>query len=114
IKGWKTFGEINYRIRNDFRHWDVQRTYNYDVAGNPVLYGRDSEVYEYAFKENYFNTNIYSEYSKTLAQKHFFKVMAGFQTEQSKFRSFNATRNGIIVPELPTINTTTGIGSTGI
>jgi TonB-linked SusC/RagA family outer membrane protein len=114
VKGWKTFGEINYRIRNDFRHWDVQRTYNYDVAGNPVLYGRDSEVYEYAFKENYFNTNIYSEYSKTLAQKHFFKVMAGFQTEQSKFRSFNATRNGIIVPELPTINTTTGIGSTGI
>ncbi len=113
IKGWKTFGEVNYRTRNDFRHWDVLQTYNHDVAGSPILYGRNSEVYEYAYKENYFNANLYSEYSKTIGLKHFFKVMGGFQTEQNKFRDFNATRNGIIVPDLPTLNTTTGMDING-
>ena len=108
IKGWKTFAEINYRTRNDFRHWDVQRTYNYDVAGNPVLYGRNSEVYEYGYKENFFNTNLYTEYSKTVAQKHFFKIMGGFQTELFNSRMFNATKNGIMVASLPTLNTTDG------
>jgi TonB-linked SusC/RagA family outer membrane protein len=108
VKGWKTFAEINYRTRNDFRHWDVQRTYNYDVAGNPVLYGRNSEVYEYAYKENFFNTNLYSEYSKTLAEKHFFKIMGGFQTELFNSRMFNASKNGIMVASLPTLNTTDG------
>ncbi|MGN7885477.1 SusC/RagA family TonB-linked outer membrane protein [Dyadobacter endophyticus] len=114
VKGWKTFGEINYRTRNDFRHWDVQRTYNYDVAGNPMLYSRNSEVYEYANKENYFNANLYSEYNLTLGQKHFFKVMGGFQTELTKFRNLSATRNGIMVPELPTINTTNGTDANGL
>jgi TonB-linked SusC/RagA family outer membrane protein len=114
IKGWKTFGEINYRTRNDFRHWDVQQTYNYDVANKPVLYNRNSEVYEFAYKENYFNANLYSEFSKTLGLKHFFKVMGGFQTEQNKFREFNATLNGIIVPSLPTLNTASGTDINGL
>ena len=114
IKGWKTFAEINYRTRNDFRHWDTQRTYNYDVAGNPYLYGRNSDVYEYGYKENYFNANLYSEYSTTLAQKHFFKVMGGFQTELTKYHDLSATRNGIIVPGLPTLATTNGTDANGL
>ncbi|TDE11402.1 TonB-dependent receptor [Dyadobacter psychrotolerans] len=114
IKGWKTFTEINYRTRNDFRHWDTQRTYNYDINNNPILYGRNSDVYEYGYKENYFNSNIYSEYSKTLAQKHFFKIMGGFQTELTKYRDLSATRNGIMVAELPTIATTNGTDGLGL
>ncbi|HEV7378290.1 MAG TPA: TonB-dependent receptor [Dyadobacter sp.] len=114
VKGWKTFAEINYRTRNDFRHWDVQRTYNYDVAGNPILYGRNSEVTEYGYKENYFNANLYSEYSKTIAQKHFFKIMGGFQTELTNYKDFTATRNGIMVPELPTLATTNGTDANGL
>ena len=114
VKGWKTFAEINYRIRNDFRHYDTQRTYNYDVSGTPYLYGRDSQVYEYGNKENYFNSNIYSEYSKTIGQKHFFKVMGGFQTELTKYHNLSASRNGIIVAGLPTLNTTNGTDANGL
>ncbi len=109
IKGWRTFGEFNYRTRNDFRHWDAQLTYNHDAQGIPYIYNSSSNVYEYGYKENYFNTNIYSEYSKTLAEKHNFKLMAGFQSERNKYHDVGAQRNGIIVPSIPTLNTTSGI-----
>jgi len=113
IKGWKTFGELNYRIRNDFRHWDSQQAYNHDVNGVPYLYKLSSNVYEYGFKENYFNTNVYSEYTTSFAEKHNLKAMLGFQAEQTKYRDLSAMRNGIIVPSLPTINTTSGIDADG-
>ncbi|MGK9120706.1 SusC/RagA family TonB-linked outer membrane protein [Olivibacter jilunii] len=113
IKGWRTFAEFNYRIRNDFRHWDSQQAYNHDVNGVPYLYKNSSNVYEYGFKENYFNTNIYSEYATSFAEKHHLKAMLGFQAEQTKYRDLSAMRNGIIVPSLPTINTTSGIDADG-
>ncbi|HWV71789.1 MAG TPA: TonB-dependent receptor [Pseudosphingobacterium sp.] len=113
IKGWRTFGEFNYRIRNDFRHWDSQQAYNHDVNGVPYLYKYTSNVYEYAFKENYLNTNIYSEYARSFAEKHHVKMMLGFQAEQTKYRDLSVQRNGIIVPLLPTINTTSGIDTEG-
>lgn len=113
IKGWKTFGEFNYRARTDFRHWDVQKTYNHDVAGTPYVYNTNSEVYEYAYRENYFNVNIYSEYSRRFAKKHNVKVMAGFQSELTKYRDLSALRKGVIVPDLSTINTTSGVDANG-
>ena len=109
VKSWKTFAEFNYRSRNDFRHWDSQFTYNHDTQGVPYIYKTNSNVYEYGYKENYFNTNIYSEYSGTFAAKHNYKVMAGFQSEQSKYHDVGAQRDGIIVPSIPTLNTTSGI-----
>jgi TonB-linked SusC/RagA family outer membrane protein len=114
VKGWRTFGELNYRTRNDFRHWDAQRTYNHDVNGVPYLYGYNSNVYEYGYKENYFNTNIYSEYSRSFALKHNVKLMTGFQSEQTKYNDVGAQRNGIIVAGIPTLNTTTGIDANGL
>jgi len=114
VKGWKSFAEINYRTRNDFRHWDIQKTYNHDVNGSPYVYNNNSAVYEYANKENYFNANLYSEYSRTIAQKHFFKIMGGFQTELTKYHNLGAQRNGILVPSLPTIATTSGTDANGV
>jgi TonB-linked SusC/RagA family outer membrane protein len=113
IKGWKTYGEFNYRSRNDFRHWDVQRTFNHDVNGNPYVYGTNSEVQEYGYKENYFNTNIYTDYSKSIAERHNFKLTAGFQTELTKYRDLSVTRQGVIVPSVSTIATTSGVDGQG-
>lgn len=113
IKGWRTFGEFNYRARTDFRNWTVQRTYNHDVNGIPYLYDQNSEVYEYGYKENYYNTNIYSEFNKRYNQ-HNGKVMAGFQSELTKYRDLSASRQGIIVPGSATINTTSGVNNLGV
>jgi TonB-linked SusC/RagA family outer membrane protein len=113
VKGWKTFAEFNYRTQTQFRHWDALQTYNHDTNGNPYLFGKTSNVYEYGLKENYFNTNIYSEYSKSF-NKHNFKVMTGYQFESTSYRDLSAQRDGIIVANLPTINTTSGTDVNGL
>jgi len=108
VKNWVTNAEVNYRSMNHFDHTDNLQTYNHDVNGNPVIYGTGSSVSEYAYKENFLNINIYSTYSRTIAQKHNIKVTLGGQSESSMLRDVNASRQGIIVPDLPTINTTSG------
>lgn len=113
VKNWKTFVEFNFRTRNDFRHWDTQKTYNHDVHGSPIPSGTSTSVHEDAYRQNYMNTNVYSEYSRLFKDAHFVKVMLGFQSEQNKKRTVEAERVGIIVPSLPTINTTSGIGNNG-
>ncbi|WP_205461702.1 SusC/RagA family TonB-linked outer membrane protein [Mangrovibacterium lignilyticum] len=113
IKDWLITGEINYRTENDFRHWDSQQTYNHDVDGNPVLYDSGSLVHEEGFRENYLNTNIYTEYTKEVGDGHNFKALLGFQQELLKRRFLSAERDGIMVPSIPTINTTSGTDASG-
>jgi TonB-linked SusC/RagA family outer membrane protein len=113
LDGWEIFGEFNYRTRNDFRHWDNLQTFNHDVAGNPYVYDRGSHVHEDAFRENYFNTNIYSKYNMTLNENHNFGFMLGFQSELNKYRSLSAQREGVMVPSSPVLNTTSGVDSNG-
>ncbi len=108
IKGWKTYGEVNYRTIDTFRHWDVQKTYNHDVNGVPYGYGNSSEVYEYGYRENYLKTNVYSEYDKKIGNGHHIKALVGFQSDLEKYRDLSADRQGVIVSSLSTINTTSG------
>lgn len=112
IKDWKIIGELNYKTIDVFRHWDTQRTYNHDINGNPYMYNTSSSVHEEASRSNFFNPNVYSEYSKSLGLNNF-KVMAGFQAEQYKDRDLSAERSGIITASLPTINTTNGTDASG-
>lgn len=59
-------------------------------------------------RTNYFNANIYSEYSRTFAEAHHVKVMAGFQAELSKWRQLKATKLDLISESIPNINAATG------
>jgi len=113
IKNWLTHIDFNYRIKSASRHWDSQKTYNHDTHGNPYVYSSGSNVHEDYLRENYLNLNIFSEYSFSLKDEHNFKVMAGFQAEDMKKKEYGLQRNGIIIPELPEIDTTTGMGSDG-
>lgn len=112
IKNWITHIDFNYRINSASRHWDSQQTFNHDVKGNPYVYSAGSNVHEDYLRENYLNLNAFSEYSFSLAD-HNFKVMGGFQAENLKKKEYGLQRNGIIIPELPEIDTTTGMGSDG-
>lgn len=112
IKGWKTFGNFNYRTKTEFRHWDAQRLYNHDVNGRPYLYKNSSNVYEFGLKENYYNINIYSEYEKAIGD-HNFRVMLGGQVENTAFRNLGAQRDGIIIPGQPVLNLTSGTDING-
>ena len=112
IKGWKTTAELNYKTDDQFRHWDSQQTQNYDVNNNAYVYNSYSNVHEGAYRTNFFNSNIFTEYTKEI-EGHTFKVMAGFQSEMNKYRDLTAERQGVIVSSLPTINTTSGFDNSG-
>lgn len=115
IKNWKTIASINYSRFNERYHADSQKIYNHDVNGNPYQYtlgGKNTSVSESYRGERYFNPNLYSEYQTSFA-KHYFKVMAGFQSEIFTRDAFGASRLGIISPGINTINTTDGSDGDG-
>ena len=110
LKGWKIFGELNYKVIDDFDHTDYLKLTQMNVAGESYI-GNDrktSSVTENAERTNYFNTNVYSEYSRTFADAHHVKVMAGFQAELSKWRQLKATKQDLISESVPSINAATG------
>ena len=113
IKNWITHIDFNYKIDNAVRHWDSQRTYNHNVAGEAVIYNQSSNVHEDEAKDNYLNFQAYTEYSWSLAEKHNFHVMGGFQTEQLKRLVFGLQRDGILDPTKPEVDLTNGLSYSG-
>lgn len=113
IKNWVTHIDFSYRINNNNRHWDIQTLYNHDQEGNPIVYDKNSEVYEYNSKENYWMLNAYTEYTHSFNEKHNLHVLGGFQAEELKISSFDAKRNGVMFPSKPFLDLTSGISFDG-
>lgn len=109
VKNWITHVDFNYRIQSANRHWDSQMRYNHDVNGNPYVYSNSSNVHEDYYKENYYNFNVYTEYTHTFNKVHNFHVMGGFQAENLKQTQFGLQRNGIMFPDKPEVDLTTGL-----
>lgn len=116
IKDWHINIDGTMRTYTSFQHWEVLPVYYYDVEGNaiPMQWGMGDNTYmpgqsrvnEYVYKENYYATNIYSDYSKTIGD-HYFKVLAGFNAEKYVTRNITGQRDGLITPNVPTLNTAT-------
>ena len=92
IKNWRINVEGSLRTTNTNEHWDVLPVYAYNADNEPYLISWNggalglSQVNEYSYKENYYTTNIYSDYFKQFDSGHYFKVMAGFNSELYKTR----------------------------
>lgn len=107
IENWITNVEFNYNTRNFFRHRDWQTTYAYDVNEIPYsISNNTTTVNEYAYKSNFFNPNIYTEYSTELGYGHNIKGLLGFQAELYTDRNLSGTQDNIAAG-IPTLNTTT-------
>lgn len=113
IKNWTITGELNYWSSKYRNHWDTQKTYNHNVAGDVIHNSNNTEVREYATSGDYLNPNVYSTYSHKLDSGHDFKIMLGFQSEQSWSNGFSAMRNGIMVPGMDVIDITNGTDGSG-
>lgn len=116
VKGWRVLGDLNYRYDTEFTHEDQQTVHQTAVDGVTWanIWNLATKVQEYAHNVDYFNVNVYSDYTKTFANNHNFKILAGFQTEHNNFRDLLGSKQGIMSPEVPTINTTSGLGSNGM
>ncbi|WP_232735188.1 TonB-dependent receptor [Flavobacterium sp. 5] len=109
---WKIKWDVTYQTKNAFQHWDLQYTYNHDVNGIPYVAHNRSEVHEDAYKEDYYNSNIYTDYTKSFG-KHHFNALLGMQAESTDYRAFGATRQGVILPEITAIDATSGTDYSG-
>ncbi|EXY15978.1 tonB-linked outer membrane, SusC/RagA family protein, partial [Bacteroides fragilis str. 2-F-2 len=99
IKNWRINVEGSLRTTNTNEHWDVLPVYAYNADNEPYLISWNggalglSQVNEYSYKENYYTTNIYSDYFKQFDSGHYFKVMAGFNSELYKTRYVQAQKS---------------------
>ena len=111
IKDWHITIDGSMRQTTQSTQWAVLPIYGYDADNNPYLLSWNggaagySEVQDYRYGEDYFSTNIYSDYSKTIGD-HYFKVMAGFNAELYKTGSLTGFGTDLITPTVPELNTT--------
>lgn len=113
LKGWDIVGEINYALDRTRNHWDLQQYSNHNVAGKKIATSDNTEVYEKSYSNDYLNLNVHTTYAKEFQNGHSFKVMAGFQSENSKNNGFSASRNGIMVSGMDVIDITNGTDGEG-
>lgn len=117
LEGLNIHAEFNYRTysQNTHRYYFVTDSYDCDnqpYANPGASMPSNSSVYDYNYKQNYFNPNVYADYSFTLNEAHNFKVMAGFQAEWLNYKSFSASRTDII-NNIPWLDTTNGDATVG-
>lgn len=113
VKDWKTHIEFNYSTNT----WEVREVelpyYNHDVAGNIVDTRGTNSLYQDHRKENYWNINIYSDYTKSFNDIHNFKVLAGFQADEMKQSFFSAKGYGLLLEDLAELNLISSLDGAG-
>ena len=118
IKDWHITVDGSMRHHNSKKHWAVLPIYGYDADDNPYLLSWNggaagySEVRDEAGDQDYFSTNIFTDYSKTI-NGHYFKVMGGFNAELYKNTNLWGFGTGLITPTVPQLSTTQKDQKTG-
>ncbi|MFT3933951.1 MAG: SusC/RagA family TonB-linked outer membrane protein [Chitinophagaceae bacterium] len=59
-------------------------------------------------KTQYLASNIYGEFETNIASNHYFKALLGYNYEQSVYKGFNTTRNGLVYPNAIDLNLALG------
>lgn len=117
LKNWNIVGEFNARVTNNWTHQDTKVVYAHDAddleglshESTHVAFdsGDHDSVYEYSYRGTYLNYNVYTDYTFNFAEKNNMKVMLGFQAEDFKQRQVSASREDMLVPDLPVLDLTT-------
>lgn len=111
LKGWRIVADVNYRHRNYFNR--VVSIPVYQTCTDGITPGsgwnEQSSVAEDTGMNEYIMTNVYTDIEKTFKDGHYMKLMAGFQAEIYNDKTVYAQKAGLIVPEIPSINTASGL-----
>jgi len=86
----------------------VQVPYSTGV-GQLAYVGTTTNDLKYEQKETkYLATNVYAEYEDTFKTDHYFKIMAGYNYEQSTYNRLLVQRNGLIFEDADDLNLALG------
>ncbi len=102
-------GDLTYRKSTyDLNIKQVRSQYSkgVDNSGDPIMEtisGTQSQIAEYADATRYLATNIYGEYENTFAQKHYFKAMAGWNYEQSRYKRIYERNDDLLTPDVENV-----------
>ena len=112
LPGWRIVANANYRIGANANTEITLPVYQMSVDGvTPSPDGcwdPRSKIVESMIQHDYVTASIYSDYEKSFNSGHYFKVMAGFQTESYYSRNLAADKTGIVDADVPSIDTSTG------
>lgn len=106
VKDWHITVDGSLRQTIQSTQWAVLPIYGYDADNNPYLLSWNggaagySEAQDYRYGENYYATNIYTDYSKTIGG-HSFRIMVGFNAELYKENSLTGFGTDLITPSVP-------------
>ncbi len=109
IKADATFRRYNYVVNS----FGIPVPYNNGpnqpvkyTGANPSFASNATDAYRY----NVYN--VYTDFHKTFAKRHFVQALAGFNQEYYYFNRFSATRQGLISNSLPNPQLATGTVTT--
>lgn len=112
LKGWKTRISYNY---NNQAYSQVQNPKRVPVNipnGNIGNVGFSGDGYNESLSQtSYSLANVVTSYEKTM-DKHYFKVLMGYEQEANFYRNLFGSRYGLITEQVPSISTATDLGST--
>lgn len=110
LKGWKAHVDFNYNL--DYKKASSHsKPMTFFDSQFQETYGRTSTNYYKLtnYNTSYYSFNAYTEYENTFAEKHYLKVMLGFNQELTKYSTFSGQRNDILNENVPSLSLGSGI-----
>lgn len=110
LKGWRIVGDLNYRYRSYFNKVVDKEVWQTCIDGvsKGSSWDYHTGVSSDVGRNQYINANLYTDYETHIGD-HYFKAMAGVQAESYDVLTTFAKREGLIVPEMPWIDATSGM-----
>lgn len=110
LKGWRIVGDLNYRYRSYFNKVVDKEVWQTCIDGvsKGSSWDYHTGVASDVGRNQYINTNLYTDYETHIGD-HYFKAMGGVQAESYDILTTFAKREGLIVPEMPWIDATSGM-----
>lgn len=110
LKGWNAHVDFNYNLNYQKASSHSKPVLFFDGQFNET-YGRTSTNYYKMqnYNTSYYSFNAYTDYENTFADKHYLKVMVGFNQELTRYSTFSGQRNDILNENLPSLSLGSGI-----
>ncbi len=122
VKNWKINLEGNMRRYNSDTHYVVLPCYAYDADEQPYAISFDgnasyakgqTRVGDTRYREDYYTTNLYTDYTLSLNEAHNFHFLAGFNAELTQYDSVNGRGDSLVDSSVPYLSQTTTLPKVG-